>query len=117
MRGIGNDAAADLIVEKQRERCQRLSAATSLWQSTMGDKIFRIESTNHASRSSAAELRSSVEQTAVSQGTALVDLSAVISVSEAYADELFGVLVARHGLNWLVDHVRLHARRLPYSAQ
>ena len=74
----------------------------------MADEIFRIESTDLASRSSAAKVRSSVEQTAALEGTALVDLSAVISISEAYADELFGVLVARHGLDWFADHVRLH---------
>jgi hypothetical protein len=37
-----------------------------------------------------------------------IDLSAVLSLSESYADELFGVLVARHGLEWFAGHVSVH---------
>ena len=73
----------------------------------MTDDVFRIKDTDLASRSSAAKLRSLVEQTAVQEGTASIDLKVVRSVSDAYADELFGVLVARHGLEWFAEHVRL----------
>lgn len=31
--------------------------------------------------------------------------------SESYADELFGALVARHGLEWFAGHVSVHGAK------
>lgn len=67
---------------------------------------FIINDTALASRFSAAALRARVE-TALQQGGACLDLSAVRSVSESWADELFGVLVVRHSLPWVFERLDL----------
>lgn len=59
------------------------------------------------SRSEARRVRSDVEEL-LNRGTPVCfDLSGVLSVSDSYADELFGVLAAKHGLDCLLDRVRL----------
>jgi len=51
-----------------------------------------------ASRQSAARLRQDVESELGRGGNVVVDLGDVESISESYADELFGVLAAKYGL-------------------
>ena len=69
---------------------------------------IKISDTDLASRQAAAELRAQIEKRA-SQGEKIsVDFSSVLSISESYADELFGVLAFRYGLEWLSENVVLH---------
>lgn len=71
---------------------------------------FAPEFTDLASRRLAAELRTGV-LSALRQGHAVtIDLGSVESISESYADELFGVLVLGLGLDEFVKRVTiLHA--------
>lgn len=76
---------------------------------------FIVNDTALASRFSAGALRACVE-VALQQGGARLDLSAVESVSESWADELFGVLVVRHSLPWVFERLDLRGVR-PEVAQ
>ena len=73
--------------------------------------VFTISESDLASRHSASLLRRNIEAMVAREGRVALDLSVVESVSESYADELFGVLAARHGLPWFFEHVELHAVR------
>lgn len=55
--------------------------------------------TDLASRRSAALLRASINQLIDQNIAVKLDLSNVQSISESYADELFGILVLEHGLD------------------
>lgn len=46
---------------------------------------------------------------ATRSGQVVIDLSEVLSISDAYADEVFGVLTSVYGLDWLLSHVRVIA--------
>lgn len=72
--------------------------------------VHIFDSTDLASRHSAAALRESLEQE-LSGGVVVLDFSRVESVSECYADELLGVLVIRHGLPELFEHLQLTGAR------
>lgn len=61
-----------------------------------------------ASRQAAAELRAVIEEHAAAGNLVALNFKDVFSVSESYADELFGVLVIRHGLAWLSNFVLIH---------
>jgi hypothetical protein len=37
----------------------------------------------------------------------VIDLSDIESVSYSYSDELFGVIAATQGFDWLVEHVKI----------
>lgn len=80
----------------------------------MKDTIFTISETDLASRYSAARLRARVEDALAQTDAVIIDLKAVLSISESYADELFGVFAARHGLEELVR--RIHIRNASESA-
>lgn len=54
--------------------------------------------TDLASRRSAALLRANLEAVLASGCAPTVDLSHVKTISESYADELFGILALEHGL-------------------
>jgi hypothetical protein len=69
---------------------------------------IKIADTDLASRQAAATLRTQIEQHVSTGDKISIDLSAVFAISESYADELFGVLALRYGLEWLTDHVALH---------
>lgn len=61
--------------------------------------------TDLASRHAAGRVRASVEESALAGKTVAIDLGKVLSLSESYADELFGVLAARRGLEWFAKHI------------
>jgi hypothetical protein len=61
-----------------------------------------------ASRATGAALRESIEQSVRNAGLAKVDLSDVQTLAESFADEAFGVLALRHGVDWVVEHVEFH---------
>ena len=71
---------------------------------------IKIADTDLASRQAAAELRAQIVQYVLSGNNKKVslDLSGVLSISESYADELFGILAVRYGLDWFSDNVVLH---------
>ncbi len=73
----------------------------------MDSKEIKLKGPDLASRQTAAAVRCRVLDQA-GKGIAVdVDLEGVASVSESYADELFGVLVAVKGLDWLVRNVKV----------
>ena len=65
-----------------------------------------FEKSDLASRRTAAFERKAVEQ-AIELGAVEVDLMHVNSISESYSDELFGVLVAKHGLDTFLKKVKI----------
>ncbi|OGS96755.1 MAG: hypothetical protein A3K04_01020 [Gallionellales bacterium RBG_16_56_9] len=69
---------------------------------------IKIADSDLASRQAAALLCAQIERRVLAGEKVAIDLSAVFSISESYADELFGVLALRYGLEWLTDHVALH---------
>lgn len=73
----------------------------------MTDIFYTIAETDLASRRAAARFRALVEERALAGDRVTIELGAVLSLSESYADELFGVLVARYGLEWFVEHLTI----------
>ncbi len=76
----------------------------------MSFKNIKIVGEDLASRTTASAYR--VEAlTALEAGSkgVLFDLSSVKSLSESFADELFGVLVSSRGLNWFVKTVTIQS--------
>jgi STAS-like domain of unknown function (DUF4325) len=69
---------------------------------------IKIGDSDLASRQAAAGLRAQIEQRVLSGDKVSIDLGSVFSISESYADELFGVLALRYGLEWLTDRVAFH---------
>jgi hypothetical protein len=70
--------------------------------------FIAISDTDLGSRHAAAKLRVQVEACALDGKKVVLNLGSVLSISESYADELFGVLVARHGLEWFAERIALH---------
>lgn len=73
----------------------------------MSDIIIALPGTDLASRTSAATVRYNVVSAISSGNKVVVDLAAVESLSYSYADELFGVLAALQGFDWLVEKTRI----------
>ncbi len=71
----------------------------------MADTLHTIAETDLASRHAAARLRAWIEERALAGDRVILDLAAVLSISESYSDELFGVLVVCHGLKWCSEHL------------
>jgi hypothetical protein len=70
-------------------------------------EVVKPDGKDLASRTSALKLRCVIEDT-ISHGKRVsVDLADVLSISESYADELFAVLVEKHGLEWFSNNVTL----------
>lgn len=77
----------------------------------MNDTIIKLPGTDLASRQTAATVRYNVASAVSSGNKVVIDLSEIESLSYSYADELFGVIAATQGFDWLVDHVRIvHAK-------
>ncbi len=73
----------------------------------MDNRDIRIEESDLASRTSARELRRTIRQKLTSDPCIRIDLSAVKSISDSYADELFGVLSAEIGLEPFLSKVKI----------
>lgn len=69
-------------------------------------EAYTFDRTDLASRALAAKERSSIEALLSENERILIDLSNVASISESFADELFGVLVLRRGLDFVSQRVR-----------
>jgi hypothetical protein len=81
----------------------------------MTEYVHRYSETDLASRQAAARVRLTVEDRARAGDRVVLDFGPVESLSASYADELFGVLAARYGLDWLATHLRPHNVRPPVS--
>jgi len=61
-----------------------------------------------ASRNLAIPQRQKIEEAISSQESVIeIDLRSVSSISESYADELFGVLVKQYGQEFVLNHMKL----------
>lgn len=66
-----------------------------------------ISKSDLASRRTASVERKALEEAILFGDAIEVDLKSVNSISESYSDELFGVLVAKHGLDAFVKQVTI----------
>jgi hypothetical protein len=73
----------------------------------MAEIALRLTGPDLASRKTAAIERNTLLSHVAAGNRIRVDLSRVVSLSYAYADELFGVLVVVKGWGWLTKNVRL----------
>lgn len=73
----------------------------------MNDYIIKFNQTDLASRTLARSYRCNVESNIRENRKVLVDLDGVLSISESFSDELFGVIAAKYGVNALTDNVKI----------
>jgi hypothetical protein len=73
----------------------------------MTEITITLPGTDLASRTSAATVRYNVVGTVSAGNVVIIDLNAVESLSYSYADELFGVLAATQGFEWLIEKVKI----------
>lgn len=73
----------------------------------MTEITFKLEGPDLASRRTAASVRHNVISHVASGKRVVVDLSQVESISFSYADELFGVIAAVQGWDWLTKNVEV----------
>ena len=79
----------------------------------MNQLVVSPVSTDLASRSSAALLRSQIIEQLRDTESLTLDLSNVISISESYADELFGVLVNLIGIKEFGSRISVRGASRP----
>ena len=72
---------------------------------------IRLDHTDLASINTAAEQLDEILKSVARGEIMVIDLSAVLSISGSYADELFGVLAAVTSLDWIHEHVQLVGAR------
>lgn len=70
-------------------------------------KEYTFQRTDLASRSVAAKDRAAIGEALSESQTIVVDLKNVASISESFADELFGVLVLEKGLAFVTRHLKI----------
>lgn len=70
-------------------------------------ETFAFRHSDLASRSLASKERSALCRQLRDHEKIVIDLSAVESISESFADELFGVLVLERGFDFVVKHVKI----------
>lgn len=73
----------------------------------MTEVSIKLEGPDLASRRTAASERHQIIGQVASGKRVAVDLSRVVTVSYSYADELFGVIAAVQGWEWLTKNVKL----------
>lgn len=73
----------------------------------MTDTTIKLPGTDLASRHTAATVRYTVAGAVSAGNRVVIDLSEIESLSYSYADELFGVIAATQGFDWLVEKVRI----------
>jgi hypothetical protein len=79
----------------------------------MNNQQIQICSTDPASRFSGAEYRQTAEAILAVHGRVEIDVSDVLSLSDSFADELFGVLAGERGLCWFLEHVKVSGASEP----
>lgn len=70
-------------------------------------EAYTFQRTDLASRSLAARERQSINEQLSASSRLVIDLKNVESISESFADELFGVLVLQRGLGYVTSHLKL----------
>ncbi|AKV06148.1 hypothetical protein B723_06975 [Pseudomonas fluorescens NCIMB 11764] len=70
-------------------------------------EAYTFRHTDLASRTLASRERSSLYKLLSDQDQVVIDLGDVASISESFADELFGVLVLEQGFDFVVNHVKI----------
>lgn len=70
----------------------------------MSNKKIKIEGSELSTRRAAVPLRLQIDALNAGGNRVVLDFEAVEDVTESYADELFGVLVLKHGLAQLREH-------------
>jgi anti-anti-sigma regulatory factor len=79
----------------------------------MSKTLIHVKGTDLSSRRTAAAIRQKI-LTDINEGfSVVIDLTEVKSISESYADEAFGVIVANHGLNWFIKNIHIESQRDP----
>lgn len=73
----------------------------------MAETIISLPGTDLASRYTAATVRYNVASAVSAGNRVVIDLSEIESVSYSYADELFGVIAAAQGFDWLIEKVKI----------
>jgi len=74
--------------------------------------IISLPSSDLASRKLAIVERNKIESYIVQRSIKVrLDLSNVASISESYSDELFGVLVLKHGASKVLENVQLEGAK------
>lgn len=73
----------------------------------MAEITIKLEGPDLASRKTAAVERHKLLGHTTTGNKVTIDLSSVVSVSYSYADELFGVLAAVKGWDWLTKNTQL----------
>lgn len=68
---------------------------------------YKLPSGDLASRRLAIVERHKIEAYLIESKVVYLDLSDVESISESYADEIFGVLVVKHGINSVLNSIKL----------
>lgn len=70
-------------------------------------EAYTFQRTDLASRPLAAKERLAISSLIFKNESVVIDLGNVESISESFADELFGVLVLEKGLPFVVQHIKL----------
>ncbi|MCY1283414.1 hypothetical protein D9M70_322930 [compost metagenome] len=70
-------------------------------------EAYTFQRTDLASRPLAAIERASISELLSHEENVVIDLENVESISESFADELFGVLVLERGLSYVLQHIKL----------
>lgn len=70
-------------------------------------EAYTFQRTDLASRSVAAKERALIDERLSKKQSIIVDLKNVASISESFADELFGVLVLENGLSFVTSHLKI----------
>lgn len=70
-------------------------------------EAYTFQRTDLASRNLAAEERKKIVARLGDESRFTIDLKNVHSISESFADELFGVMVLEKGVSFVTSHLRL----------
>ena len=73
----------------------------------MKEYIINFKQTDLASRTLARAYRNDVESNLRANFKIIIDLDGVLSISESFSDELFGVIVAKYGVNTLTSNIKI----------
>lgn len=73
----------------------------------MDSELLTFKNKALASRTSASRFREQLSCLLGLGSTVQIDLQGVETISDSFADELFGVLTQEFGANFLLDHIRV----------
>lgn len=68
---------------------------------------IKINGADLSSRQSAIDVRNGVEAAMDSADIIVIDLSGVKTLASSYGDELFGILVEKHGIDEFLGRIRI----------